>query len=137
MDRKEQAVELHGKGYNCAQSVVCTYCSELDVDLQTAFRLSEAFGGGMGTFSTCGAVSGMAMVIGMKQSDGNLDKPKTKSQSYKLMKAATNKFLAMNKSTICREIKGMDGGEVLRSCNGCIEDAVTILEELLFDNQEC
>ncbi len=68
----------------------------------------------MGTFSTCGAVSGMAMVIGMKQSDGNLDKPKSKSQSYKLMKEATNKFLEMNQSTICREIKGMDGGEVLQ-----------------------
>ncbi|SCK00185.1 C_GCAxxG_C_C family protein [uncultured Eubacterium sp.] len=136
MNRKEQAIELHGKGYNCAQSVVCPFCEELGTDLETAFRLSEAFGGGMGTFSTCGAVSGMAMVIGMKQSDGSLDKPKSKSQCYKLMKEATNRFLAMNKSTICREIKGMDGGEVLRSCNGCIEDAVAIAEELLFDKKE-
>ena len=131
MNKKEQAVELHGKGYNCAQSVVCPFCEDLGIDVQTAFKLSEAFGGGMGTFSTCGAVSGMAMVIGMKQSDGNLDKPKSMSQSYKLMKEATNKFLEMNQSTICREIKGMDGGDVLRSCNGCIEDAVDILEELL------
>lgn len=136
MNRKEQAIELHGKGYNCAQSVVCPFCEELGTDLETAFRLSEAFGGGMGTFSTCGAVSGMAMVIGMKQSDGSLDKPKSKSQCYKLMKEATNRFLAMNKSTICREIKGMDGGEVLRSCNGCIEDAVAIVEELLLDKKE-
>ena len=136
MDRKEQAVELHGKGYNCAQSVVCPFCEELGFDTQTAFRLSEAFGGGMGTFSTCGAVSGMAMVIGMKQSDGNLEKPKSKSQCYKLMKEATNRFLEMNKSTICREIKGMDGGEVLRSCNGCIEDAVAILDDLLFESND-
>lgn len=136
MDRKEQAVELHGKGYNCAQSVVCPFCKELGFDTQTAFKLSEAFGGGMGTFSTCGAVSGMAMVIGMKQSDGNLEKPKSKSQSYKLMKEATNRFLEMNKSTICREIKGMDGGEVLRSCNGCIEDAVAILDDLLFESND-
>mgnify|MGYP000490158951 CR=1 FL=1 len=136
MNRKEQAVELHGKGYNCAQSVVCPFCEELDTDLETAFRLSEGFGVGMGTFSTCGTVSAIAMVIGMKQSDGNLDKPGSKKQCYRLMKEATNRFLEMNKSTICREIKGMDGGEVLRSCDGCIEDAVTIIEELLFDQQE-
>lgn len=133
MDRKELAVDLHKKGFNCAQSVACSFCNVMGTDPQTVFRLSEAFGGGMGTFSTCGAVSAMAMVIGMKQSDGDLDNPKTKAESYKLMKEATNRFLEMNKSTICREIKGMDGGEVLRSCNGCIEDAVAILDELLLD----
>lgn len=131
MNKKEQAVELHGKGYNCAQSVVCPFCEDLGIDVQTAFKLSEAFGGGMGTFSDLRRSIRHGQVIGMKQSDGNLDKPKSKSQSYKLMKEATNKFLEMNQSTICREIKGMDGGEVLRSCNGCIEDAVAILEELL------
>lgn len=136
MNRKEQAVALHRSGYNCAQSVVCPYCEELGIDRETAFKLAEAFGCGMGTFSTCGAVSAMAMVIGMKQSDGNLEKPRTKGQCYKRMKEASRRFTEMNKSTICHEIKGMGGGEVLRSCDGCVEDAVAILEELLFDNKE-
>lgn len=131
MDRKELALELHSKGFNCAQSVACSFCNVLGSDPETVFKLAEAFGAGMGSFNTCGAVSAMAMVIGMKHSDGNLDNPKSKRECYQLMKQATEKFTEMNQSIICREIKGMDSGKVLRSCNGCIEDAVAILDELL------
>jgi C_GCAxxG_C_C family probable redox protein len=87
----------------------------------------------MGNMGTCGAVSGMAVVIGMMKSDGNLDNPKTKKQCYSLMKEAIEKFEQKNKSIICKEIKGVETGEVLRSCDGCIEDAVAILDELLLD----
>lgn len=131
MEKKELAVEFHGKGFNCCQAVACSFCDELGFDQETVFRLAEAYGAGMGTFSTCGAVSAMAMVIGMKCSDGNLENPKSKKDCYKMMKEATAKFTEMNKSTICRELKGMDSGEVLRSCNGCISDAADILAELL------
>lgn len=133
MDRKELAIGLHSKGFNCAQSVVCAYADALGFDPVTAFKASEAFGGGMGTLSTCGAVSAMAMVIGMKNSDGDLDGPKTKTSSYKLMRDATEKFQEKSQSTICRQIKGIDTGTVLRSCDGCIEDAVEILDEILLE----
>ena len=136
MNRKELAVELHHKKFNCAQCVVCTFADVLGCDPHIAFKLSEAFGGGMATQSTCGAVSAMAMVIGMKESDGNLDNPQTKRQCYQLMRTATNLFAEKNQSTICRQLKGLDGGPVLRHCDGCIEDAVEILEQLLFDTKE-
>ncbi|MGC2873770.1 C-GCAxxG-C-C family protein [Ihubacter sp. rT4E-8] len=135
MNRKELAVELHHKRYNCAQSVVCAFCDVIDDEPQTVFKSAEAFGNGMSSFSTCGAVSAMAIVIGLKNSDGNLDEPRTKSQCYKMMRRSTDMFLEKNKSTICREIKGIDTGCVLRSCDGCIEDAVAILEELLLDTE--
>ena len=83
----------------------------------------EAFGFGMGTMGTCGAVSAMAAVAGMKESDGNLDKPGTKKASYRA-------------SVVCREIKGVDTGRVLRSCDGCVTDAVEIIEEYLAGNKE-
>jgi len=136
MDRKELALHLHHQKFNCAQSVACSFCNVMGADPTTVFRLSEGFGAGMGTFGTCGAVSAMAMVIGMKESDGDLDNPGTKARCYDLMKQATEMFLAKNKSTVCREIKGMDGGPVLRSCDGCIEDAVAILDELLLGIKE-
>ena len=131
MDRKVMALDLHKSGFNCAQSVACSFCHVMGCEPETVFRLSEGYGAGMGTFGTCGAVSAMAMVIGMKESDGNLDAPKSKQHCYKLMKQATDMFLEKNRSVVCREIKGMDGGPVLRSCDGCIEDAVAILDELL------
>jgi len=127
----KKALEYHAKGYNCAQSVACAFCDRLGKDEKTVFELTEAFGFGMGTMGTCGAVSGMAAVVGMVESDGNLDEPKTKKQSYKAMKELTNKFVEMNQSVICSEIKGVETGKVLRSCNGCIEDAVNLLEEYL------
>lgn len=133
MNRKELAVELHQKRFNCAQAVACAFSDVTEYDRAAIFKMSEAFGGGMGAQNTCGAVSAMAMVIGMKASDGNMDQPATKAQCYRLMKKATQMFEEKNKSTICREIKGLTGGPVLRSCDGCIEDAVSILEELLPD----
>jgi len=36
-----------------------------------------------------------------------------------------------NKATRCRDLKGIDTGTVLRSCPGCIEDAVEIVQEVL------
>ena len=44
----EKAVNLHKNGYNCAQSIVCAFAQELGADYETAFRLSEGFGGGIG-----------------------------------------------------------------------------------------
>lgn len=132
-DRVQEALNNHKNGYNCAQSVVCAYCDVFGIDEKTAFKLAEAYGFGMGTMGTCGAVSAMAMVAGMKLSDGNLDEPATKKLCYKTMKDMTNNFLEKNHSISCDEIKGTTGGAVLRSCDGCIEDAVNIIEATLIE----
>lgn len=130
-ERVQKALDNHKKGYNCAQAVACAYCDLFGVDEKTAFRMAEGFGFGMGTMGTCGAVSGMGFVAGMKNSDGNLDAPATKKGTYALMKEMTKAFKEKNSSIICREIKGTDTGKVLRSCDGCIEDAAMIIEEHL------
>ena len=131
MDRKEQAIMLHKSGFNCAQSVACSFCNVMGADPVETFKLSEAFGFGMGSMGTCGAVSAMAIVVGMKVSDGNLDSPKTKKECYKIMKELTEAFVNKNGSMICREIKGVETKKVLRSCDGCIEDAVELLDKYL------
>ena len=132
----KKALEYHAKGYNCAQSVACAFCDRLGKDEKTVFEMTEAFGFGMGTMGTCGAVSAMAAVVGMVESDGNLEEPKTKKKSYGAMKELTNKFVEKNESVICKDIKGVETGKVLRSCNGCIEDAVVLLEEYLASKGE-
>ena len=70
----EKALELHGKGYNCAQAVACSFCEEFGVDQETMFKISEGFGFGMGMMDMCGAVTGMMMVIGMDNSIGKMEK---------------------------------------------------------------
>ncbi len=132
MTKKELANSLHDQKFNCAQSVACAFSEDLQIDRELLFKMCEGFGFGMGCANgTCGAISGAIALMGLKNSDGNLDAPATKASTYKLSAEIMEKFQAKNGSTICRELKGLDTGKVLRSCPGCIEDAVEIVEEIL------
>lgn len=130
-EKIRQALAYHKKGYNCAQAVACSFAAELGMDEKEIFKIMEAFGLGMGAMGTCGAVSAMVAIAGMVESDGDLEKPKTKKNSYRVSKEQIQKFQEKNGSVICREIKGVDTKKVLRSCNGCIEDAVVFTAEYL------
>lgn len=63
---EEKALELFREGYNCAQAVFAAFCDVMDIDVETALKISSSFGGGMGRMrEVCGAVTGMFMVAGM------------------------------------------------------------------------
>ena len=129
MTREEIAVDKHKQGYNCAQAVLCTFADKTNLSEDELFRLSEAFGGGMGgTQGVCGAVSAMVFLAGLERSAGIDSLPQTnKMESYTLGREMMEAFEVKNQSIICSKLKG----ERLRSCDGCIEDAVRILEEFL------
>ena len=132
MTKKELAIANHDKKYNCCQAVACSFCKEIGVDEETLFRAGEAFGLGMGCMDgTCGAVSGAVMLAGFKNSDGYLANPGTKADTYKLSREILKRFEEKNGTIICRELKGIDTGKVIRTCPGCIEDAVEIAQEVL------
>lgn len=132
MTKKELAIALHDKGYNCAQAVVCAFKEELGMDEEILFKAAEGFGLGMGCMKgTCGAISGAVMAAGFKNSTANFDGPKSKMDTYKLSKEIVNAFEAKNGATICGDLKGIETGTVLRSCPGCIEDAVDLVEKVL------
>ncbi len=132
MTKKELAIALHDKGYNCCQAVVCAFKDELGVDEETLFKAGEGFGLGMGCMkSTCGAISGAVMAAGFKNSTANFDGPKSKADTYALCKKILDAFEKKNGSLVCKDLKGIETGVVLRSCPGCIEDAVEIVQEVL------
>ena len=134
-NRAEKAVELHAKGYNCCQAVVCAYCDLFGIDEKTAFTLSEGFGAGMGGMeNTCGAVSGMVMLAGMKKSCRDPELRNTKAVTYPVVKTMTKAFKDQNTTTICRELKGLDTGTVLRGCRDCIMDACHIVDANLLND---
>ena len=131
--RIARAHELHESGYNCAQSVACACADLVGLDADTAFRMTEGLGGGMGAFSeTCGAVSGGVAVIGYGNSAGP-EAPRSKGATYKLVRRLVNGFREQNGSTLCAELKGQTGGPVLRSCPGCVEDGCRLTCEVLRD----
>lgn len=132
MARKEKAISLHDRGFNCAQSVACAFAEEIGVPEEVLFAACEGFGLGMGGANgTCGAVSGAVMLAGFKNSCADPAQPRTKAATYKLAAEITGKFAEKNGSLTCRELKGLDTGKVLRSCPECIMDAVEIAEKVL------
>ena len=119
--KAEHAAELHQRGCNCAQAVACTFCKEFGISEDDMFRIAEGFGLGMGVMEICGALSGMAMIIGLDNSQGGTEEgSRTTGDTYK-----------KNGSCICRELKGVETGKVLCSCPQCIADAVALTEEYL------
>lgn len=132
VDKKDLAIALHDKKYNCCQAVACAFCQEIGMDETTLFRIGEGFGLGMGCMEgTCGALSGAIMLAGLKNSDGNIDAPATKADTYKLSKELLQKFEQKTGSTVCKELKGVETGKVLCSCPNCIRMGVEVVQEVL------
>ncbi len=124
MDKKEQAIELKHNRHNCAQAVLCAYAEELQMPAETLKKIGAAFGGGMGCMEgDCGALCGAQAVLGlMKAEQGPLGK-----DAAALYKA----FVEKCGSAICKEIKGVETGTMLCSCDDCVRNAVETLEGLL------
>lgn len=130
--RVENALENHGKGYNCCKAVACAYADLAGVDENLIFAAGEGFGAGMGGMQcTCGAVSGACMVAGLLKSSRNTEEPVTKGGTYRITKEIAQAFKEKNGSVICKDLKGIETKKVLRSCDGCIEDAAKILEQVM------
>lgn len=134
--RVEDTIKRHQSGYNCAQAVVCTYCDLLGTEEQTAFCMSEGFGAGMGDMEgICGALSGAVMLAGLKNSDKNLEAPKTKGKTYQLSKEITKRFRERCGATVCKNLKGIETGTPKYACADCIRTAAAIAEDVLFGEE--
>lgn len=97
------------------------------------FKATEALGLGMGGMEgTCGALTGACVVAGMKNSCGDLENPVSKGETYSYSRQILKKFLDQNKATRCKDLKGVETGVVLRSCQDCIRDAAKFLEKVVF-----
>lgn len=146
MDRVTKAKELFKNGYNCAQSVVGAYSDLFGMSAEDAMRAAEGFGGGMGRQRlTCGAVSGMVMLVGLKYSKAAAGDIENRTLIYETVRKMTNEFKQKNKTIICGDLLGIDRKEKegaqpdkrtaeyykKRPCLGCIEDCAEIIEGIL------
>lgn len=68
MEHLEHARRLRGaqdRHYNCCQSVLVPFAREMGLSEEQAYALGAHFGSGMRHGSTCGAVTGALMALGM------------------------------------------------------------------------
>ena len=146
MSRVERAKEKFLQGYACSQAVALAFCDVMGVEEEVVSKIMLPFGGGIGRLRmTCGAISGMAAVIGMVFSKAEND-PENKKTTYAIVQELCAKFKAETGSLICSELlSGMNvpvevGGIAearsteyykKRSCGEMVALAAKILEEYL------
>ena len=126
----QKAIELRNSGYNCAQTVACSFKDLLEIDEETLMSITIGFGGGMGgNEGTCGALSGAIAVVSLIKSDNN----ESKEEIYDSVKKLFNQFVEHNGSSICKELKGNETGIELTSCKDCVLDAVRLTYHIIYN----
>ena len=127
-----EALQLRKKGYNCAQSVGVPLCDMLGVDKELAFKALEGFGGGMGCYGlTCGALSAAVFAVGLKYSDGNLEVPESKRNTYAICEELVQKFTKEMGTNCCLEIRGTNEPGHMDICDKCVMVATNLAEKVI------
>ena len=107
MSKGDIAKQNFMNGYNCSQAVLLAFCEDFGLEKETALKISEPFGGGMGRMrEVCGTVTGMFMVIGLAMGNDNSKDNTTKKNVYKSVQELAAKFKEDNGSINCRELLG-------------------------------
>lgn len=136
MSKVEKAEALFKSGCNCSQAVFTAFADEFGLDEELAKRLSCGLGGGVGRMrEVCGAVSGAAMVIGMRLGPD-------KMAAYPAIQDFCAKFKAQAGSLVCRELLAGTGATTggasdartveyyeNRPCLGLVKLAAALLEQ--------
>lgn len=146
MSRVERAKEYFLQGYACSQAVALAFADIVGMDEGTIAKVTLPFGGGLGRLRlTCGAVSGMAFVIGAAFASAE-NTPENKKKVYEITQNLCLNFKEAHSSLICGELlAGMQvpvqvGGEAeartqeyyqRRSCADMVAYAAEILETYL------
>ena len=144
--KEDQAVELFKNGYNCAQAVLGVFCEESGLDMKTAMKLANGFGGGVRCGEVCGAVSGSIIAIGLKcgfyiEKDF-AQKSYCNEKSYEFIE----KFKEEYGSILCRDLLGVDiqcpsdhakpeakeAFEII--CPKLVANAVCLINNMTFNN---
>ena len=142
MNRMEQSIAYHKRGFNCCQSVLAAFSDISGLSEQDSFNVGGGFGGGAGTGELCGALSGAIMTLGMltpvDPADPVGSKKKTVALSKELQKRFQEKFgylrchdllankLPEDKVPATAKAMGLTG-----HCDIMIATATEIVEEML------
>jgi len=128
---------------NCAQSVITAFAEDLGLKKDIAYNLAQAFGGGMHIGSTCGAVTGAYMALGLANPPDNKD-PKKHGEKFGALVAEFNRrfkekygglnctdLLGYNLTVPEEAAKAREKGVFAEKCPGFVTDAAKIVEDLL------
>lgn len=112
------------KEMNCCQAVLVAFADKLGKVEDDLLRLGSGFGSGMATMEgTCGALVGAIMVSSLLSAEG---------EARNNSRAIMSRFKELcGGATICRDLKGIETGKMLCSCEDCVRNAVRAAVEAL------
>lgn len=129
MDKKKSALEIHEKGFNCAQAVFAALCEDVGVKREEALKIAACFGGGMKCGEVCGAVTGALMALGVKYgSTKDYDFENKKFIGTKTLEFI-NRFKEKNGAVLCREL--LENNDRTEICPKLISCAVETAEKMI------
>ena len=121
--RANAGVEYKHNGCNCCQAVIMAYSDLLNTDKDTLMKMGSGFGLGMGCMEgTCGALCGAIASAGLINAGENV---------RAVSKQILNSFKEKCGGTICKDLKGIETGKMLCSCDDCVKNAIIALSETL------
>lgn len=122
----EKALELFEQGLNCSQSVVVAFKDLINIDEKELLKLSLPLGGGLARLRlTCGAASGLAIVMGLVLDSSD------KSYVYETTRGLLEKVEKVNGSLICKEL--LESKNIIAQIGGKPEERT----KEYYDNRPC
>ena len=145
MTRREKALEIFKAEHNCSQTIVLTFSDMIDMDAVLLARMAQPLGGGVGRLrNICGAVSGMAMVLGALYGREPDPDQEGKKLVYSYVQECAAEFEKIYGTVICKDLleivevkkdpvpqKRDEEYYATRPCARIVEDAAEILERFI------
>ena len=104
MTRAEIAEKYFYDGYACSQAVALAFVDLTNVSFSDMSKLSLPLGGGLARLrTTCGAISGMALIVGLLFSEAEASEG-NKLAIYERVRVLTDRFIAERKTINCKEL---------------------------------
>ena len=111
MDKGDKAVSLFAEGYNCCQAVALAFSEEAAMDRDQLARLASSLGGGISRLrEVCGAVSGMAVILGLLYGYEGPETGEVKADHYARVQQLALEFEQLHGSMVCRDLLGLGPG---------------------------
>ncbi len=147
--KAQMARKCHEEGYNCCMAVVKPFIEEMDVDQDQVMKIASSLGGGLGYLrEVCGAVSGMAVVLGLKYGylQGFKDEAdkQMKAEHYARVKMLGERFKQQAGALTCRALLHLDENDQVlpgyenaeKPCTDLVEKAAEILADYIASKEE-
>lgn len=129
-DRLKAASQDYKASYTCSQAVFCAYADELGIDSQTAYRMMEGFGCGVGGMQeVCGALAAASAIISYHCCDGTPGYPEKREANYRKIQRVAELFRKEYGAVTCREVLHGEAPKPFQ-CGMKVKDAVLIINQV-------